>query len=317
MKYIPIKLTILKNNYQAPCDISIQLSEEKYVCVIKANDFYDEDDIIKISKKGIQDIFIKEKDKNIFNLHFDKKLHMELSSSGDENDRALRSAYQRVLNFAQKIELSVENIELIQGIQNQSIQLIKKGNKDIFELLIKNIKDGNYISDHSMMTSLIACSVAKKIRWSSNSNLNKFILASLFHDLSIKDERMAKVNYISEAIADGFSNDELVIIQDHPHSSVEIFAKTKINNSDVEKMILLHHELPDGSGFPGTHDAFTLPPNICLFILAHEFVNTMIENNFEDEAWNELELKFSDYYHKGNFLKPLKGFYQLFPRLKK
>lgn len=319
MEYIKFKLLELKNNFQAPCDIFIKLRGKGFEKIIEDNDFYDEDLLKTYYKQGINDIYIREEDLERFQNHFDQKLQKEVKQKSyveGSTSSTLQNAYKKVRSFAKKVEISEETVELIEGIQVQAIQLIKKGNKDIFDLLMNSIKKENYLNDHSMQVSLVCCAVAMKINWSTKTNLNKFILASLFHDLSLEDDSLAKINYISEAYEQNLSDREIRDIISHPIQSCDLFIKTDMNLSDVEKIILYHHELPDQSGFPGKYDAYSLPPNICLFILAQEFVNTIVYNDFTDSAWDELNHKFSDFYNKGNFQKPLQGFVKVFKKIK-
>ncbi len=47
---------------------------------------------------------------------------------------------------------------------------------------------------------------------------------------------------------------------------------------DVDVIILQHHELPDGTGFPRGLHAKQISPLACLFIVAHEVVTVIMRN---------------------------------------
>lgn len=299
------------------CDIFVKLSDQKTVKIINANDFYDDDFILKHISRGIKFFYVRECDYLRFEDDYSDYLKLELSKKSPDladSHEILKEAFKFVREFSRKIELAPKVAEIAEGIQRTSIESLRK-NKKSFNLLCKKISYKDYLSEHSLMVSTVACSVGIHMSWSSEATLRKFVLASLFHDIALEDEKLAKIRTTGELDYGSFSEEERELVLQHTTRGYDAFAALDITCPNVDKIIMHHHELPDGSGFPSKLDAFNTPPYICLFNLAEEFVSTLHEQDFSDEAWLTLKNRFSGFYNKGNYRRPLKGFKMAFSKL--
>lgn len=76
--------------------------------------------------------------------------------------------------------------------------------------------------------------------------------------------------------------------------------------TDIDNIILNHHELPDGKGYPRGLSSMQISPISCIFILAEKISISMIRNGVryvsQEEFIDSLEI-----YNHGNFKKPLAG----------
>ena len=75
---------------------------------------------------------------------------------------------------------------------------------------------------------------------------------------------------------------------------------------DEVKIIAQHHVKPDGSGFPAGLTNHNLNPIVCLFILAYDFTNVLVQStvNMEDIDSEQILALLGDSYQQGNFEKP-------------
>jgi hypothetical protein len=72
---------------------------------------------------------------------------------------------------------------------------------------------------------------------------------------------------------------------------------------ETKKIILEHHEKPDGTGYPKGLNGQTTFSLSCLFILCHDIAQELIKTKY-DYAQIELFLKQrKDYYEIGNYSK--------------
>ena len=101
-------------------------------------------------------------------------------------------------------------------------------------------------------------------------------------------------------------------IINHPSDGASKFLESNLNCPNADKIILYHHELPDGSGFPQGLNSFNIPPYACLFIIAEEVVRALFHYEFKEAAWDYLEEKITSEYISGNFGKPAQGFLSCF-----
>ncbi len=73
---------------------------------------------------------------------------------------------------------------------------------------------------------------------------------------------------------------------------------------DVDLLIMQHHELPDGTGFPRHLSAKQISPLGALFIVAHELVHYIYEKGPEFQMKDFLEANI-DRYNTGHYKKIL------------
>lgn len=97
-------------------------------------------------------------------------------------------------------------------------------------------------------------------------------------------------------------------VKKHPIEGAELVLSGKGFPPDVDRIILAHHEKPDGSGYPKGLSASAISPLACVFIIAEDFVSKAhdksIDSNFKEQILDEFVTKYS----KGNFKQVLEGF---------
>jgi len=81
-----------------------------------------------------------------------------------------------------------------------------------------------------------------------------------------------------EATKDKLSEKERELFLNHPKQMAELISTLGNAPIDADIIILQHHELPDGSGFPNKLMAQKLSPLSSLFIIAEDFVHYIIKN---------------------------------------
>jgi len=70
---------------------------------------------------------------------------------------------------------------------------------------------------------------------------------------------------------------------------------------NVDKIILQHHELSDGSGYPRGLDYKTIHPSAAVFIVIEDFVDSLFMAGIDQGHVDSLMDDMADRYIKGNF----------------
>ncbi len=315
--YLKLPIEKIQKLSVAPCDFYLKITEQNFVKIINANDLYEESLLLKKMKSGVNEFYIRQEDELILQQDLSQFMQLELRGLMVESEKSLatlKNAFDSVRDFAKRIELHEVTVQLIEGIQKSTIVSIRQ-NKKIFNLLVKKISDKNYLSQHSLMTSLVCCAAASKMSWSTQATLKKFILASLFHDIVLEDSKLGKVRVSSELEHGTYSTAEKKLVLQHPELGKDFYLGLELGSPNTEQIILSHHELPDGSGFPHGLDAFKTPRYVCLFILAEELVNIFEHEPDAEKAWIITKEKFNTFYNVGNYRKIIEGYKELFPQL--
>jgi putative nucleotidyltransferase with HDIG domain len=124
--------------------------------------------------------------------------------------------------------LRAEREAIIQGISGLSIAL--------------KFRD-EYTREHSEHVSRLAVQIGSRIGLSAE-RLDLIRLAGLVHDIGkigVRDDVLFKPHELSP--------EELQVIQQHPRIAAEILSPIS-GTKEVAKIVLAHHECPDGSGYP-------------------------------------------------------------------
>ena len=124
--------------------------------------------------------------------------------------------------------LRVEREAIIQGISSLSTAL--------------RYRD-EYTREHSEHVSRLAVQIGSRLGLSAEQ-LDLIRLAGLVHDIGkigVRDDLLLKPR--------GLSPEELRVIQQHPKIAADILSSIR-GTSEVARIVLAHHECPDGSGYP-------------------------------------------------------------------
>ena len=128
-----------------------------------------------------------------------------------------------------------------------------------------------------MMLAEIACALAQNIGWGSSATFLKLTLAAFLHDLPLEDNYLASMHGITEAKGHKFPAEAIQAFRFHPIKAAEYAQQFAGIPTDVETILLQHHELPDGTGFPRGLHHHQVSQVSAIFIIAHDLLNFFID----------------------------------------
>ncbi|MCR9206007.1 MAG: hypothetical protein NXH75_15595, partial [Halobacteriovoraceae bacterium] len=175
-----------------------------------------------------------------------------------------------------------------------------KSQKDLLSILKKMLHHDDYLSEHSILNIYFSSYMLSKLNWSTDQTLKQMLYASFYHDIEINDQELAKINRLEECT----DTETQKIIKDHGNKAAKLIEKLPGMNHDAHKIILDHHERPDGTGFPLGLTAGNIPPLSCVFILSHEIVDFLIFNNFQTQLLATKIQEMERTWSTGNFKRP-------------
>lgn len=158
---------------------------------------------------------------------------------------------------------------------------VKKNSKlvDIFKQL--KISDPNsYMLSHIDLLINITSGISHAMDWGSEQTLEKFVFAAYLHDISLGDtHELAQIKFVSEFEQNPEINEDVKkIIKFHPIASKKLMEYKSDIPADVQTIIEMHHEMPDGSGFPYGYDHKRITPLASIFIVAHLLTDYILEH---------------------------------------
>jgi HD-GYP domain-containing protein (c-di-GMP phosphodiesterase class II) len=221
----------------------------------------------------------------------------------DEKIELAGHIFHLSLNCLNAMGINQFQIELTNGIVEETINELNK-EKSIIEKFKKIYDSEGYIVAHSMLLVHIASAILKKSPLNHFVSMKKISMAAFLHDMSLIDDELA---LFESDIQSSKSNPDRVKLLAHPINSGNLLTSHTELFDETRKIIVEHHEKPDGTGYPkGTHGnhLFILS---ALFILSHDITLHLIKNNYKSDQLRHFLISNKEYYSVGHFEK----FYQL------
>ena len=313
-KYFQVDPDKFINHEKLPCDVYIKLGPRKFVKVIKQNTEYNKEIILKYKSANASVFHVTENGLEALN-QFETNLLKKLSKA---KDLPLESAAAKNLWSVQLMQDQVRNlgvtevvIEATDAVIKDTINSLKQENR-LQDLINSILRKNDYIVEHSLMISYIAIEMCQRLKWNNQATYEKISLAALIHDCNMEDALHAQLDSKEMILDAPISEAEKKHILSHPQEIAKMVQQAKRFIPDVDKIVLEHHERPDGSGFPFGITGTKIHPLSCLFIMTEDFVNTIYNSQLSPDLIKKLRVDFEKTYNSGNFRKVLEVFLDYF-----
>ena len=306
--YIPISLHILSLIGSAPADIYIRMSDNKFLKCINGSEKFTPIDKQKYSDKLITELYLKK------GAHVSSMKQIILKAVQEIMERRnlplvdkMGIAHSQILGLIKFTGITPELAEATKQNVQQSVDFMIKSPVVADFWKQKNFL-GEYPSQLYTLHSLLASVVLKKLQWSSEATIYKLTLASFLQDISLDSIPLMEICDYQDFLDNEsrFSDIEIKKYNEHPFVSSEIAASFNELPTDIERILLEQHEMPDGSGFPRKLNSEQLGPLSCVFILTGIFARHVLrqKTHFDIIIFNKyLEDRG---YSRGNFKEVFK-----------
>lgn len=307
--YARISLDKVKDIRDAPFDVYIRLSQDKFVKIFNKGEIYSDPQIEKYRAKGVKELFVKMGEY----LLWTGKASIDLQQSLNQIKSSSTDALTRVKVHTEIIGKINENIQnfgisdLIVGQVAQvteSMSALVKDSDELLNLVTTMMKGSSYITEHSLLLSYFSGTIAHEMEWVTENTTQKLAMAAIFHDSLFTNESLAKIMTTKDDDFKRLPWKEVVLVRKHPSLIAEMIAKAKGIPHDVDTIVATHHERPDGSGFPRGLTAARIHPLSAVFNITEDFVTHLYHIKHNKEQLDELIEQFGRVYNHGNYKKP-------------
>lgn len=311
-EFAPLRISLLLRLGIVDHDLYMKLSETRYVKVINAGEAFLPEDAERFSSKGVTHLHITSADADAFLKSFEKNISMLINSERKPTSE-LSVVTLESLEVVERIGKSIGWTPAVLVAAKHAVELATKvvsSEPDLLKLLKKKINEPNSkFSAHVSTLSLLACGFCHNLGWVSESTQMKLGLAALVHDLLVEESHYSDINYWNEAAASGKDKTEEVLkYRNHPAETANLILTLKNIPSDVDQIVLQHHESKDGRGFPRGLISSRILPMTCVFIISEDLINYMDGARNYDERVDEFLKNREDKYNSGNFKKVFDSF---------
>jgi len=299
------------------CDVYIRIGTKKFVKLLKENDSGIQPRIQSYKNKGLSSLYVREGCYKKISLFYKNLVQENLSKAMESNNtneiiQSQLACFDSIIQLVKDFQLTNEIIELVEECIF-SISAMAKETKNLNGIMKSIMEGDDFISEHSLLLSYIIGRICLGTSWAKDQSMNKLMMAAIFHDIKIDNSELAKYHVINEELKNSLDSQSLESVQEHPSLAAAILNDSDCSYSDVDTIILQHHERPDQSGFPEGIGSLKIDPISCIFIIASEYTDYLLMNSkYRDLSLEELKEAFSEHYGQGNFKKPLEVFLKSF-----
>ncbi len=301
--HIDVSLDLLLKTKVLPCDIFIKLNNGKVMKVLNKQDIFSEQEYKKYLNKGIENLVISRENAIDFINHVVNEIDSILKDEKTSSESKVFDAHSVIMSTVTHLGLSEKVVRATTSSVDFALDLFAKS-KD-FKKLEQHIfgHPEKYLTTHSVALSFISVAILKNTKWDSPDTRNKLVLAGFLHDATIRDPSLDESIFNEES--------KLLTVKEHPNEVQELLKKLKDVPPDVDKILLEHHERPDGSGFPRALSGSQIFPLSSIFIFAHDVVDVIFELQKQGKEISEdiiqSQILIGDY-DTGNFSKCYEAF---------
>ena len=279
--FLPIRIDLLKNLPEVPCDIYVKISDIKFVKIIKKGQVDSVVDTVnKYVTKGIEFLYVEK--------HLYASLSHLLMHDLFAAEQSLPVA-ERGIKITESIISVTKDLgaseAVLESINESYAHVIKNLEYEKVTSLLANLStDENiFIENHSYLTSVFAVMLSRKMEWSTPTIQNNLCMAALLHDLVLADHQLGHHDRDDLETIKNLPYKTRDIVLNHPKILADKLSKTTKLPTDVITLIAKHHDGRGANSYPGVDTIAIMPPVQCLFNVAHQFSIELYKIGFNNK----------------------------------
>jgi response regulator RpfG family c-di-GMP phosphodiesterase len=304
-EYVQIPLGYLRRLGFVSFDTYVRLNEGKYLRLHQAGDALDDEDYLKIENKFLNRLYLLKDDALTVIKEFEEYLSKRIfTPSGTQAESEIvDDIIPSVALLCKRFGWSEESLQLAQKTVTATIQFVKK-NKALSALLRVPTNNDPY-SSHVSRLSVLTCVVASNLGWHNESTHEKLVMASLLHDHFVDESKYEKFEQL-KGLNSNPSGDQAY--RAHPLKAAELARSIKGIPSNVDSIIMEHHERPGGDGFPRGLSSNRISALGALFIICEELITYSHQRELELISMDDFIKSYPEFLQKDPFKKIMTSF---------
>ncbi len=238
-------------------------------------------------------------------VHLNTQLN-EARADNQEYEKSVKASemvHKAIQQAIQKIGATREVEQLIKATVKLSIETISSTPELSSYYAVMTVNPADYLNSHSILLAHYACLFADKMGLATEMTRYKLTLAAMLHDITLPDDKMAKLSSRHDVVSSNFTNQEKEKILNHSLEAAQLVRGLNQIPPDVDKLIENHHAWSEGGGFPKDIAPEELDLTTGVLIFAHELTDWIFENQGSPYAYQNFFVKNRKKYSAGVFKK--------------
>ena len=248
-----------------------------------------------------QSIYVSEKDHQLILDSVTKRIisMLKQAKTPTEAVSAQMDAQKFVQNKILEMGVSKVVVSVVNNTKDSIIENMEK-NKGLKTLLSDLKKANDYTTGHSLMISYIAGNILGDLSLDYRTSLAKITQAALLHDINLQNESLVKIHDLAADFSNIPDKDKKSILQ-HCETTFKKLMEHQDISEDVCRIILQHHEQPDGTGYPYGRTSESIHILSRVFILCEKMAHYFYNNEIQDLDLDALKEELTEKYHQESF----------------
>ncbi len=272
-------------------NLFIKIGTARMVQIFKEDDKTDMSEIMKYHLRGIEHLYMKRSTTEIIVTQIQRQIKVFLKANNFKfvlktgSDSPGSAFEQRILRINDELYIDDEFQKVIQETINRlKDKVMKEKRIDLFLSNIMNMPNlFEFFSKKVELTSLFTILICQKMKWLSQGTNDKIVYAAVLADITLAVRpKLLQIRDIDEFNACAIDLDEgdRDFFLNHPQECSALANKFfQAAPGDTSSIILQHHELPDGRGFPSGLKADKIFPLAAAFIVANDFAHYILSDD--------------------------------------
>lgn len=241
---ILMPISAIPPNVPLPYQLYIQINQ-KFVLFRVSGDVLSTQRVEAFTEKSVETVYILKVDwENFLSILHENLDEVDVEHQPEiaaEKIRHLLFAYGKILE--NQVIVSSEQLATLVDL-SEKLALCINRKPFLCQMLLHHFRDVNvYYVNHQINLALYAASIAKQMDYNV-TKLSQLIFTSLMHNVGM-NVLPSEARYRPGPL----TNEEWIIVKDHPKKSAEILEDLALPKNIVEA-VAHHHERDDGTGYP-------------------------------------------------------------------
>jgi len=315
--YSRVLCSYFLNMKSVPCDVYIRvnkISNYEYIKRIHQHEVFDNADIERYMESGLDHFYVPDDQKDEILKYLGTKLCDILEHKDLDLKDQIRSAqigHDLALSLLSKNGFELPTSTLIESTIHAINKISNKESK-LLSLLSHALKTPtSFLVLHSTIVALIACRIIDELDWGSPQHKKIVTLAALLHDITLKDDKLVKINSYKEFVGYSLTKEEEALVMNHAKDACALVMEYPALPFGAESIILHHHGEKTGVSF-GHINPGKIEPLTIVLMIAEEFAIALLKaveekKTFDARAvWEQL-YKDHPYQHVTNIINAMKS----------
>ena len=297
-------------------NLYIKIGENKMIQIFSEHDKTEVSDILKYHKKGVGFLYLKRSTTEMISTQIQRQIKLYIKSSNfkfilqSPTDSPESIYEQRFIRIFDEIFIDDEfkNI-ILASIKKIQANVLKEKRIDLFISQLLGMPNYfQFFSKKAELTSMFSGLLMQRLQFESKTSLEKIVYASLLSDITLAVRpKLLQIRDFEEfnACKDLLSKEDVEFYLTHPADGAALANKFfQSAPADTGNLILLQHELPDGSGFPNKVMGDKIALLEAIFIVASDLAHCFLAN--ENQTIADYLTENSERWNRHNFKKILR-----------